>query len=78
MGDVTPQMHVVELALDPEQRLGQLAAEEDRDPLARSRDRRQVVDNLAPRAIGQVHSGMRQRDPREHVGDMARSRSCPT
>ena len=37
VGDIAPELHVVELALDPEQRLGQLASEKSRDPLASPR-----------------------------------------
>ena len=63
VGDVTPQMHPVKSALDPQQRVGQLAAEEGRDPVAGAGDRRQVVDDLGPRAEGQVDLRVRQGDP---------------
>ena len=71
MTHIAPELNVVQLALDPKQRLSELAAKKGRDPLAGARGRGQVVHDLVPRAVRHVNLGVGQRDPREHVGDMA-------
>ena len=71
VADVAPEVRLVVLALDPEQRLGQLPAEEDADPLLDAGDRREVVEDLAARPERQVDRRVGQGDPGEHLDDVA-------
>ena len=71
VGDKPPQMHLVQTSFDPQERFGQLTTEEFGDPLAAPGRGGQVVDDLAARSIGHVDLRVRQRDPREHLHDVA-------
>ena len=70
MGDIAPEVNVLEPAFHPEQRFGELAAEEERDAVAHPGDRRQVVEGLPAGSERQVHLRVGQGDPPEGFRDV--------
>ncbi len=64
------------LALDPNQRLSNIGAEEPSDSLADVSDRRQIKQRAVVVGEGQVYCGMRQRNPCERFGGVSHLRLC--